>query len=504
MAARRMLSTVGLACSGFVFTIVGCGGKRDSASEKLQPDAATSVGGSRDGGSHDGGMRPAASVDAVKTQLVSGDVTIAGLTSDGWAVLRDGDALRAAHLSAPFETTDVAAKAGNVLIRGKVVFNWANVDWMANVGDLSIWTADAGAHVIGSTQFAEGLVAASDAGDVIAYTTNLTTTTMDVVLAPSDLSAPQVVMKGAGRGSNTTCTPTIGFVGARFFAGSCAAGERSGSIQRFDRGAQGWQSTVISTGALPVWSADAAGDRVFFQSDSYAGEYVDGGQAHVVDNGAGTGVMLPDGSAILYTVGDQLRRTSLPDVNPITVVTTGYSNPVAFSPSFRFALYSTKVTYDASTKRDLRITATDAFNPTPTELVAQPLASLPRSSMTSDEKLVLYLTDPTPTGANLHLVTVEGKERAVLPGVIEAAAARAGRIVFTDDSSDPSRYPVLADLKFVDPNASGAPRLLEAAVVDGKSFQVDASGTHVVYVRSAIAGDAGTARMGGLFVLTLP
>src|SRR5690348_17852416 len=32
----------------------------------------------------------------------------------------------------------------NVLIRGRVVFNWANVDWTANVGDLSVWTADAG------------------------------------------------------------------------------------------------------------------------------------------------------------------------------------------------------------------------------------------------------------------------------------------------------------------------------------------------------------------------
>jgi hypothetical protein len=487
-----------------MFTIVGCGGKHESASEKLQPDATTTVGGSRDGGSHDGGTRPAVSADVVKTELVPGDVTIVGLTSDGWAVFRDGNALRAAHLSAPFETQDVAPNAGSVVIQGKVLFNWANVDWMANVGDLSIWSADAGAHEIGSTQFAEGLVAASDAGDVIAYTTNLTSTTMDVVLAPSDLSASQVVMKSAGRGSNTTCTPTIGFVGARFFAGSCAAGQRSGSIQRFDRGTQGWQSTVISTGALPVWSADAAGDKVFFQSDSYAGEYVDGGQSHLVDNGAGTGVILPDGSAILYTVGDQLRRTALPNINPITIVTTGYSNAVAFSPSFRLALYSTKVTYDTGTQRDLRITATDVFNPNPTELVAQPLATLPRSYMTSDEKLVLYLTDMMPTGANLHLVTVDGKERAVLPGAVEAAAARAGAIVFTDNPSDPNQYPVLADLKLVDPNAGGAPQLLEAKVVDGKSFQVDASGTHVVYVRSAIPGDAGTGRTGGLFVLTLP
>ena len=437
------------------------------------------------------------------TELVRGDVSIVGLTTDGWVVYRDGDALRAAHLSAPYELKDVAAKAGSVVIRGKVVFNWANVDWMANVGDLSIWTANAGAHVVGSTQYVEGLVAASEAGDTMAYTTNLKPTTMDVVIAPSDFSASQAVLKAVGRGSNTTCTPTMGFVGARFFVGSCAAGARAGTIQRFDHGATGWQSTTIATSALPVWSADATGDKVFFQSQSYAGQYVEGGQTHLVDNGVSSGVILPDGSAVLYTVGDQLRRTSLSSINPITIVTTGYSQPVGFSPSYHLALYSTKVTYTSGTQRDLRLTTTEAFNAKPTELVAQPLATLARSTLTADEKFVLYLTDVTPTGGNLHVVGVDGTERVVLPGVVEAAATRGGSIVFTNHSSDPNRYPVVADLELLDLNATVTPELLEAKVIDGKSFQVDASGTRVVYVQSGIVGDAGPIRTSGLFVQTL-
>ncbi|HEX3595398.1 MAG TPA: hypothetical protein VHU80_09860 [Polyangiaceae bacterium] len=472
----------------------------DAASKDAAPPPPATADGGSDAAAPD--ASPDAARAATATQLAPGSVSIVGLTSDGWAIFRDGDALRAANTSVPGDVRDIAPKAGSVVIRGKVVFNWANVDYVANVGDLSIWTAAAGAHVIGSTQYAEGLIAASDAGDAIAYTANLNATTMDVVLAPSDLSSSQVVLKSVGRGSDTTCTASIGFVGNHFFAGSCAAGARSGSIQRFERGASGWQSTVLASGALPVWSADATGEKVFYQSENYAGEYVENEQSRIIDMGVSTGVMLPDGSAVLYTVNDQLRRTVLPGIHPIAIVTTGYSQPVTFSSSFHFALYSTTVTYDSGTKRDLRLSTTESFNATPLVLLAAPLATLARSSITLDEKFVLYLTDAGPTGGNLHVVTVTGTERAVIPGVVEAAATKGGTIVFTDNSSDPNQYPVVADLKSLDLAQSGAPRLLEAKVVDGKAFQVDASGTHIVYVRSGLDRDAGAART-GLFVKTL-
>jgi hypothetical protein len=468
----------------------GAGGRGGSTSPPPDASADASTGipvttdGGRDGSSPD--SSPDGATATTATQLVPGSVSIVGLTTDGWAVFRDGDALRAAHLSVPGETKDVAAKAGSVVIRGKVVFNWANVDYVANVGDLSVWSADAGAHVIGSTQYAEGLIAASDDGGTLAYTTNLTATTMDVVLAPADLSSSQIVLKAAGRGSDTTCTSSIGFVGARFFTGSCAAGARSGTLQRFAHGATGWQPTVLATSALPAWSADATGEKVFYQSDAYAGEYAANGQSYPIDTGVSTGTMLPDGSAVLYSVSDQLRRTALATINPVAIVTTGYSQPIGFSASFHFALYSTKVVYGSGTQRDLRLATTDGFNPSPLVLVPQPTATLARSSITADEKFVLYLTDVTPTGGNLHVVTVTGTERAVFPGVVDAAATKGGTIVFTDGSSDPNQYPVVADLKSVDLEQGVTPRLLEAKVVDGKAFQLDAPGTHVVYIRSGI------------------
>jgi hypothetical protein len=477
--------------------VAGCGSSQDSLLGTSPDHTHPRVRAPNDAGS-DGATDSSTKLPTIGSpiELVPGSVSIVGVTTDGWAVFREGDALRAAHLNAPGEVQDISDKAGSVLIRGMVVFNWANVDWMANVGDLSIWTAAAGTRAIGPTLYAEGLVAASKDGNAVAYTTNRTADTVDLVIASSDLSNPSVAVKDMGRGSDTTCTPNLGFVGERLIVGSCPSGARAGDIQRFEHTGKNWQSTTVATGALPMWSADASGEKIFFQSENYAGQYVDHGEMHLVDMSVSSGIVVPDGSAVLYSVSDQLRRTALPDVNPIAIVTTGYSQLAAFSSGFHYALYSSKVTYDTGTKRDLRLTPTDAFNPTPIELVKDPSAGLARSCMTMDEKFVFYLTDTTPTGSNLHIASVDGTERTVLPGVVEAAAASGGTIVFTDNSSDPDQYPVVADLKMLDLSKGTFPQLLEAKILDGKSFQVDAAGTQVVYMRSGVDRDAGANRTG--------
>lgn len=95
-----------------------------------------------------------------QAQLAPGQGMLVGITTDGWAVFRDGDTLRAASLDGS-EADEVTARPGSVLIRGSVVFNWADVDWTKGVGDLSVWTAEGGAQEIGETPYAEALVRAS-------------------------------------------------------------------------------------------------------------------------------------------------------------------------------------------------------------------------------------------------------------------------------------------------------------------------------------------------------
>lgn len=484
-------------CGGAAGDLTSPTGKSGSAHPEPAKDGGTArfLGTELDSASADPVLAP-------PTQLAAGSASILGITSDGWVVFRDAEALRAVKVGADPATQKITDTPGSMLIRGKVVFNWANVDWTTNVGDLSVWTADAGTHHIGATAYAEGLVGASSEGRTIVYTANTKKDTADLMIAPSDLSAPKVLIPSMGLGSDATCGASIAFVGESLFVGWCPAGSRAGKIERFRNVGGTWTPTLIAEDALPAWSADASGERVFYQSSAYSGYYAENGEAHVIDTGVSGGFVLPDGSAVLYTVGDQLRRTTLPDVNPLTIVTRGYAQPAEFSPHFDLALYSTTVNYDNGTRRDLRITRTDAFNPSPTELVPDPVAGLPRSGLTKDGQFVLYLTDMTPSGGTLHVRSTDGTERMVLPNVLDAVAAHDGTIVFTDGSTDPNVYPVVADLKVLNLATTASPTLLEAKIVEGRTFQLDATGTKIVYVRSGVDRDSGTER-DGLFFQTI-
>src|SRR5262249_52275167 len=131
-------------------------------------------------------------------------------------------------------------------------------------------------------------------------------------------------------------------------------------------------------------------------------------------------------------------------------------------------------------------------------------AALPRSSITTDGRFVLYLTDVTPTGGTLHVVGMDGGEVLSLPGVLDAMAAHGSGIVFTDNGSDPDVYPNVADLKWVDPATSDEPVLIESSVMEAKNFQVDSRGERVVYSRSGVDRDAADPDHSGLFYCTLP
>jgi hypothetical protein len=482
--------------------LLGCG---TSGGEEMF--AATPSQGAAGQPASEVGGQPSAGSDSSKLaqpmQIAPGQATLIGVTSDGWTVFRDADTLRAAKVGAEPPSQEITKQPGSVLVRGNVVFNWANVDWMLGVGDLSVWTADAGAHEIGLTPYAEGLVAASEDGTTIVYPANTQKETTDLLLTPSDLSAPEVLIAGMGLGSEATCGASIGFVGERLFVGWCQAGSRVARLERYERVGDAWRPTLIADDALPAWSADSTGERVFFQSSAYSAYFSENGKQVLIDAGVGQGRLLPDGSAALYTVGDQLRRSAMPDVNPVPIVTTGYKQPIEFSPSFDLALYSTTVTYDVGTRRDLRLVSTDGFNPKPIDLVTEPVAALGRSSVTQDGRFVLYLTDMTPSGASLHIVARDGTELLALPNVLEVAAANDSTLVFTDNSSDPAQYPVVADLKLIDLASETVPRLLEEKILDGRSFQLAADRGSVFYVRSGVDRDAAEAAHDGLFVQSI-
>ena len=78
----------------------------------------------------------------------------------------------------------------------------------------------------------------------------------------------------------------------------------------------------------------------------------------------------------------------------------------------------------------------------------------------------------------------------------DVVAARDSLIAFTDNSSDPNQYPVVTDLKALNLAAAGEPTLIEPKIVEGRNFQIDSTGTQIVYVRSGVDRDAGPDREG--------
>jgi hypothetical protein len=486
------------ACGGSDVTVAGAGGagQRGAKGSKGQAAAGQDSPGAA-GGDTSGTL-------GTPTQLTSGSASMVGMTSDDWVLFRAGDNLFAKELGGDADPELVTDAPGNTLIRGKVVYNFANVDWMANVGDLSVWTHAGGTQAIGSTTYSETLIGASEAGDFLVYTANSHKSKTDLMLASNDFSLNDVLVADMGLGSDATCSASLGFVGERFFIGYCAAGSRDATIERFDFDGTRFNPTSIADGVQPAWSADASGEGVFYQTDNYEGDYTKDGQASRIDASVSRGFLLPDGSAALYTVGDQFRRSSVPDANPVPIVTTGFSEAVAFTGNYGMALYSSKVTYEKGTERDLHLVATDGFNPEPIELVPDPVAAMPRSSVTDDGQFVLYLTDVTPTGGTLHVASMDGTEVLSLSGVLDAVAARGSGIVFTDNGSDPDVYPNVADLEYLDLAKSGAPVLIEAAVMEPKNFQVDSRGKRLIYVRSGVDRDASDPLHDGLFSCELP
>jgi hypothetical protein len=101
-------------------------------------------------------------------------------------------------------------------------------------------------------------------------------------------------------------------------------------------------------------------------------------------------------------------------------------------------------------------------------------------------------------------VDLTGNEVLSRPGVVDVVAAHDSTIVFTDNASDPDVYPNVADLEVLDVATGTVPTLVEASIMETKNFQVDSSGTQVIFVRSGVDRDPEDPERSGLFTAELP
>ena len=439
-------------------------------------------------------------IDTTPRLLIGGTATLNGMTRDGYVVYRGSDGLYAVAQAEGSEPTLILAQSATAVVRGRVVFVYTGIDYQTNLADLSVWTAASGTHEVGRVLFSEDFVAASEDGAYVAFVTSAPETTVDVTVATSDLAERAVVLPGVGRSSESTCRARFAFARDAFIAATCEAGSTAAALQRFTPSTSvaiedaGWASETLATGIQSGnWSTDATGAKVFFVSAGSQGRVHEGGQERVVDQSVTWGAFVPDGSALLYTVSDQLRRTGLGAILPQPVVTTGYGQRTAFSPTMDHALYSSVVSYEGGERRNLFIAATGGLATTVDTLVDGPNGNVSRSAFTADGRFVLWLTDITTNGATLNVRAVTGGAVRTFPNVDSVLASKGSQIVFSSDRSDASVYPITTDLYRVDLGGDAAPPTrIGSSITDGRAFQITPDGNAVVYVMPNAGADAAT------------
>ncbi|WP_394837333.1 hypothetical protein LVJ94_10540 [Pendulispora rubella] len=455
----------------------------------------------------DAGPDAKAPVDTTPYKITAATATLSGMTSDGYAVYHTADglyAVAAKPASAPVRITTNSAIA---VVRGPVVFAYTNVNYTNNTGTLTVWSAAGGVKLVGPTLLSDDMVAATDDGGQILFTADVTASTASLNIASSRTpDKRQTLVPAMGRGSATTCRPRFGFAGQRAIAVWCANGSQSATLARYEAPATAaatWTASSIASDVQPAWVADAQGDRVFFVTNNSRGMIADTNGVVLVDNGVTWATFADNGNSLLYTVNDQLRRTSLPAVNPTPVVTVGFAARAPFSPNYAFALYSTVVTYDGGEHRDLYLASTSKLNPAPDKLVEGANGQLSRSAFTDDSSNVLYLTDIKPDRGTLNARPVAGGTARKFPDVDSVLAATGSTIVFSDNRSDPQAYPVTSDVKVVNLATGQAPFLLRAKVLDGRTVQLTPQRDKIVYAIPRGEGEQGAADE-GLWVQAIP
>lgn len=482
------------------------------------PSGAAGVGGSGSGGTagtpvsgEPGKLWPACApvqpdtgdvTPAQASRLVVGSASPMGITSDDHLIYREGAKLMAVKLgAAPATPSLVSDQSGTPLFKGSVVFVWSNIDYTAGQADLLAWTGNDCARPIGRTLFSDEFVAASADGSMLLMPANVTETTMDLEVTARDLSWRRILVTGIGRASDTTCRAQYGFAGGRVVVGHCAPGSLSATLDAFTGSGDAWQKAEIAKDAQTTWSSDAAGDRIFYTTRGAQARLWGGQDMGEIDTGVVWGQVVPDGSGIFYTVGDQLRRTGLPEVLAIPIVTNKFQRALRWSTDYSQVLYATAVTYEGGERHDLVLTSTADFNPSPRKLVTTVDATLSRSAFSADNKFVTYLTGANAGAGTLNVHSIALGQTRTAPAVGTVAAAHDGVFVFSDNQSAPDVYPATADLKIWDAAGPGLPQPLQSKIVDGRAFFVAPGGHAVVYQRLA---DAQQADAEGVWASPLP
>jgi hypothetical protein len=519
------------------------GASKDAGATDAKSDVSTSDSGGSGGADRadTGPMLPDGSVPPSGTQLVAGNVTLAGVTSDNYAVYSDDTAGTLNVISlAGGAATAIGSADDRVDVRGAVVISWVGA---ARVSQLQVWTAAHGVKVLGmSTYRSPTAVAVSPDGEHILYFDGVDTarTRGNLFIAGTDGTGQKQLADSVAL-SDTTCAPSLTFGGnAAAGAAYCTApiipdggtgdaGVGDASTADVGTGDVGTGDAVADTGTTDVANPDAGvvptaivqaysgatwnaaniatnvqprvaiapnGMTVLVSAPAGLLAYpVAGGPPTIIDPAGGFGMFTNDSLSVIYTTpANVLKRSTIASPTPTTLAAMGIAGLRAKSPDEKWLLgYSAIDTIgDLS---DLYL-ASATMTATPTTLSTAMTAGLFGSDgFTADSNHAIYYTDIASGVGNFFSVAASGGTPVALgTNVWLHYAATGSKVAFNDNYDDATHA---ADIRVAD-TAKSEPAKVVVTLADADFF-IAGSKDKVVYAWKYLAGS-----MAGLWVTAVP
>ena len=514
----------------------GTGGSGGATSDGGTTDAKADTPTSSDAGATDrsdaGPTLPDGAVPPSGTQLVPGNISLVGVTSDNYAVYSDDSAgtLNVIPLAGGMPTT-IGTSDDRVAVRGPVVVSWTGT---ARVTQLQVWTAANGSKILGATTNAStAAVAVSPDGSRILYFDGVDSgrTRGNLFIAGTN-GADQKQLFESVVLNDTACAPALTFggntaAGAAFCtapsipeggtgeggtteggttdSGTIDAGTADGAppdagmipvamVQSYSGAA--WTPATVATNVQPRVAISANGMTVLVSAPGGLLAYpIAGGTPTVIDPAGGFGSFTNDSLSVIYTTpSSALKRSTVASPNPTTLAASGIAGLRAKSPDENWVLGYTMLDTRADLS-DLYLTSA-TMTATPTALSTAMTAGLFGSDgFTADSSHAIYYTDiASGVGNFFSAATSGGAPVALGTNVWLHYAATGAKVAFNDNYDSATNA---ADIRIADTAQSGPPALL-VSLADADFF-IAGSKDKVVYAWKYFPGS-----MAGLWVTPVP
>lgn len=392
------------------------------------------------------------------TQLLAGDLDVAGVTTDDVAAVLDQSrgALAVPISGAPAQPIDPAADY--VKTSGDVIFSFRNLDTVGGFGDVTIWTAANGAvpFVDGATS----TVAVSDDGTRILATglTSSDATTTNLVLGGIDGSAPVTLLQIAlGSG----CQPILAFTAGRFVASHCPPGSTDVTISSIDPASD--VVTDLLTSAKNGIRVVPGGSGLVALIDTSGNAFLvpaAGGPSTPIGSDVDALITAPDGSAVFLRTAGAVVRVPVAGGPAVVLAPSGVVNLSGVSPDGQQILFQT-VEGMRPGYGDLWVTSATTSGPI-VALSSDINTTIFGSAFSADAKQVLYFTSADQHGVGTFTAApVAGGVPVVYGESGWSVFAYAGsRILFLDQYAPVAKRPGRGVLRTLDFSAGGSPAVV--------------------------------------------